>query len=31
MIYIKPEILEKVNTWLTPIFDQETQNKIPFY
>lgn len=28
MIYIKPEILEKVNKWLTPIFDEETQNKI---
>ena len=28
MIYIKPEILEKVNKWLTPLFDEETQNKI---
>lgn len=28
MIYIKPEILERVNTWLTPAFDQDTQDKI---
>ncbi|WP_171032509.1 phospho-sugar mutase [Winogradskyella algicola] len=28
MIYIKPEILERVNTWLTPTFDEETQNQI---
>ena len=28
MIYIKPEILERVNTWLTPTFDQDTQDKI---
>ncbi|MEZ4796279.1 MAG: phospho-sugar mutase [Flavobacteriaceae bacterium] len=28
MIYIKPEILAKVNTWLTPIFDKDTQQKI---
>lgn len=28
MIYIKPEILEKVNQWLTPTFDDETQNTI---
>ena len=28
MIYIKPEILEKVNQWLTPAFDDETQQKI---
>ncbi len=28
MIYIKPEILEKVNQWLTPLFDGETQQQI---
>jgi phosphoglucomutase len=28
MIYIKPEILERVNTWLTPSFDEETQDQI---
>lgn len=28
MIYIKPEILEKVNQWLTPAFDEDTQQKI---
>jgi phosphoglucomutase len=28
MIYIKPEILERVNTWLAPSFDQDTQEKI---
>ncbi|MCB0400122.1 MAG: phospho-sugar mutase, partial [Winogradskyella sp.] len=28
MIYIKPEILERVNTWLTPTFDQDTQDQI---
>ena len=28
MIYIKPEILERVNTWLTPAFDEDTQNQI---
>ena len=28
MIYIKPEILERVNSWLTPAFDKETQEKI---
>ncbi|WP_299094860.1 phospho-sugar mutase [uncultured Winogradskyella sp.] len=28
MIYIKPEILERVNTWLTTTFDQDTQDKI---
>lgn len=28
MIYIKPEILEKVNQWLTPTFDEKTQNQI---
>jgi phosphomannomutase len=28
MIHIKPEILEKVNSWLTPAFDTDTQNQI---
>ncbi|WP_426429881.1 phospho-sugar mutase [Winogradskyella sp. HB-48] len=28
MIYIKPEILERVNTWLTPSFDKDTQDQI---
>jgi phosphomannomutase len=28
MIYIKPEILKRVNTWLTPAFDKDTQDKI---
>ena len=28
MFYIKPEILERVNTWLTPSFDEETQSQI---
>jgi len=28
MIYIKPEILDKVNTWLTPTFDKQTQDSI---
>jgi phosphomannomutase len=28
MIYIDPKILERVNTWLTPTFDKETQQKI---
>ena len=28
MIYIEPEILEKVNAWLTPAFDKDTQDKI---
>ncbi len=28
MIYIDPNILEKVNTWLTPTFDKDTQAKI---
>ncbi|MDC1505207.1 phospho-sugar mutase [Winogradskyella sp.] len=28
MIYIKPEILERINSWLTPAFDNETQEKI---
>jgi len=28
MIYIEPHILEKVNVWLTPFFDAETQQRI---
>ena len=28
MIYIAPEILERVNKWLVPFFDQQTQEKI---
>lgn len=28
MIYIKPEILERVNSWLTPSFDKDTQDQI---
>jgi phosphomannomutase len=28
MIYIKPEILAKVNKWLTPTFDNDTQQQI---
>ncbi len=28
MIYIKPEILDKVNTWLTPVFDKQTQDAV---
>ena len=28
MIYIKPEILERVNAWLTPAFDEDSQNEI---
>jgi len=28
MIYIKPEILKRVNAWLTPAFDEDTQNQI---
>lgn len=28
MIYIKPEILERVNAWLTPTFDNATQEAI---
>ena len=28
MIYIKPEILTKINSWLTPTFDQDTQEHI---
>jgi len=25
MIYIEPELLDRVNTWLTPAFDKDTQ------
>ncbi len=28
MIHIEPEILKKVNSWLTPTFDQNTQTQI---
>ena len=28
MIYIDPKILERVNVWLTPTFDSETQHTI---
>ncbi|MBT8270412.1 MAG: phospho-sugar mutase, partial [Bacteroidia bacterium] len=28
MIYIEPEILEKVNSWLTPVFDEQTQEQV---
>jgi phosphomannomutase len=28
MIYIEPELLERVNTWLTPTFDKDTQDYI---
>ncbi|WP_203296368.1 phospho-sugar mutase [Luteirhabdus pelagi] len=28
MIYVAPEILERVNKWLTPFFDTETQHTI---
>ncbi|WP_299116610.1 phospho-sugar mutase [uncultured Winogradskyella sp.] len=28
MIYIKPEILERVNSWLTPTFDKDSQDQI---
>jgi len=28
MIYVDPKILERVNTWLTPFFDENTQQKI---
>ena len=28
MIHIEPQILERINTWLTPTFDQETQDYI---
>ena len=28
MRYVDPKILERVNVWLTPFFDEETQQKI---
>jgi len=28
MIYIKPQVLERVNKWLTPFFDEDTQHTI---
>lgn len=28
MIYVDPKILERVNTWLTPFFDEKTQHTI---
>ena len=28
MTYIEPELLKRVNTWLTPTFDQDTQKQI---
>jgi len=28
MIYIEPKLLDRVNTWLTPTFDQDTQTHI---
>ena len=28
MIHIEPELLERVNAWLTPTFDKETQDQI---
>ncbi len=28
MIHIEPKILERINAWLTPTFDEDTQNKI---
>ena len=28
MIHIEPKILERINSWLTPTFDEETQNYI---
>ncbi|WP_299556192.1 phospho-sugar mutase [Seonamhaeicola sp.] len=28
MIYIEPKILDRINTWLTPTFDEETQQFI---
>ncbi|MTE27473.1 phospho-sugar mutase [Winogradskyella sp. ZXX205] len=27
-MYIKPEVLERVNSWLTPTFDKDTQDQI---
>tara|TARA_R110000868_G_scaffold144150_2_gene362947 strand:+ start:16685 stop:18415 length:1731 start_codon:yes stop_codon:yes gene_type:complete len=28
MIHIEPELLKRVNTWLTPVFDESTQKEI---
>jgi len=28
MLHIEPEILDKVNQWLTPTFDEDTQSKV---
>ncbi|TDU39694.1 phosphomannomutase [Gelidibacter sediminis] len=28
MIHIEPKILDRINTWLTPTFDQDTRDKI---
>ncbi|MDP5158126.1 MAG: phospho-sugar mutase [Flaviramulus sp.] len=28
MIHIEPKILDRINTWLTPVFDNDTQEKI---
>ena len=28
MTHIEPQLLERVNSWLTPTFDQDTQNQI---
>ncbi|MEC3908351.1 phospho-sugar mutase [Tamlana sp. 2201CG12-4] len=28
MIYIEPKILDRINSWLTPVFDEETQATI---
>ncbi len=28
MIYIEPKVLDRINSWLTPTFDQDTQNTI---
>jgi phosphoglucomutase len=28
MIYIEPKILDRINTWLTPSFDKDTQDFI---
>ncbi|MDX1463923.1 MAG: phospho-sugar mutase, partial [Marinirhabdus sp.] len=28
MIYVDPKLLERVNQWLTPVFDKQTQQTI---
>ena len=28
MIHIEPKILDRINSWLTPTFDEDTQNTI---